>query len=1506
MILALSVASAAAGFVAIAQPVSLIQRGDFERRPYDLSLTAACVFDDQVAHSGRRSLRVHVPPEAGKGAPTSGSWTIEGFAPGGTYTISVWVKAENIVPNEGVPGYGYVAVYQYDRFGDYVAFYDFTQPVGSHDWERCTYTFTVDRDTTRLEVPFGLFQASGTLWVDDFTLVEGEHAADIGEIAQPTAHRPSGKPCIAILKDDLPIGGVGSDPEYLKEILDGIEGRPYETTVISAVELADRLFLTPERFAVVILPYGETFPAPAAKAFRRYLHAGGNMLTMGGYAFSNPVGATQPAAAPQPPEECSWHYRIPVTRDMGTTLTFEGHLRCRSVSGPGFAYLAVYQHASDGKLVTWKDTIHLTGDRDWTKSKYGFVIADGTAYIDVKIGLYRCTGTASFDDISLKDERGQELIRDPSFEHVMNPDEVRDHTWYRTHAELAHVSTVMPLSGKYCAKVKLAAAEMEPLIMNTARGRPGDSLLVQPDQIGVFDAQFPLKRVAYAKAAPDQYIVPRTFVADAPMQGWSATTVLGYNEARRVPLINCYDRYGRLRGSAASITYRYGGYYARSAWAIFGATNFDFFPRGAPAATQLLPPIVQALVTETFLHNLETNFATYRQGEPVIIKVKASNFGPNAQRLAIRISIQPEGRGDQVRLDPLFGQLEPDETQEFTAEWRPRRFNASFYRVEARLSLGEGRAAQGSRQMPEADPAREWDKLETGFCVWDEQVVKSGPHCILEDNLFRLNGREHFLQGTDSFSFTFYSAHENPLVWKRDFETMRDSGMNLAENLQVSPLGQSPPYQWPESLLRKIDAMVQLSQQYGQVYMPGLLIGANVVVEDEVLEKEAAWIQAFVKRYKDVPGIIWYINGDFQLRLGDNIELANQRGGPIPRTDVERLWNEFLRRKYASDEALKASWGESRITGALGQVPLEDYGSSEWTDMRAVDIAAFKVELMRRWINRHVRAIREIDPHHAITSEYYQSPSPGIDIIQAIGDHTCANIGYFDKPQRDIERFPSVLRFADLRARGKSMSAGEFGCKTHPAWGDGRDYGYHIARTDEQQEELWLAITHYAWALGASKIHNWDWKDNVEVIFPWGMVYAGDWVKKDCLDVYRATGLVFRQFERRYEPPAVYVLTPDAHRLGAPVWSVFEATLSCFHTLQHMGVDVGTLNECALETIPASATLIFYPIPYQIPDEVYNKLIAWVKAGGTLYVSGDVSYNMFRRRALVKRLEELCGVEFVAERYPNIACDPQKGIAVEVGGRTVTANPAISVRPISAQVLAAASDAERTPVLVQNGLGAGRVVFSTWPLELDNGFAEGIPERNAAIYSIALRVADFHELPPAEGGGSRLPLRVPLVGNGAHGDVYVNPTSTQVPIRAEHDGPALTLAPHRSAVAIWGDSGELLALEDGAGAHFMAYSLRREDLRESRAVCILPLTEGPLRLETRADWVRPAASVGEVCGGRWTEYERLNSPVVGRAISIDIDDVRCFSIIVVAEEADLEQCTTRVARSLSHPWRPRQ
>jgi hypothetical protein len=122
-------------------------------------------------------------------------------------------------------------------------------------------------------------------------------------------------------------------------------------------------------------------------------------------------------------------------------------------------------------------------------------------------------------------------------------------------------------------------------------------------------------------------------------------------------------------------------------------------------------------------------------------------------------------------------------------------------------------------------------------------------------------------------------------------------------------------------------------------------------------------------------------------------------------------------------------------------------------------------------------------------------------------------------------------------------------------------------------------------------------------------------------------------------------------------------------------------------------------------------------------------------------------------------------------------------------------------------------------------------------------------------------------------------------------------------LAVRGGNGELLALEDGRGAHYMAYSLDGRDVRDSTQVCLLPLGQGLAALPTRAAWSSPVAVVGEVKGGEWVTYERVPVRARGGALEVEIDQDRCFSIVVIAEESAAGDCTSRVVRSLNEPWR---
>ncbi|MFQ6097719.1 MAG: beta-galactosidase, partial [Armatimonadota bacterium] len=830
----------------------------------------------------------------------------------------------------------------------------------------------------------------------------------------------------------------------------------------------------------------------AARTFVRFLRGGGDFISVGGYAFDNLLPGEPPDWEPPPPpppepQESSWIQDIRIHNERARTYAFSGWLRTEGVSQDGFAYLAVYQYDEDGRLGPWRDVLKLRGSNPWRKVEYSFTCEPEIRRISIKVGLYRCRGVAWIDDLSVSDDEGSELLHNGGFEEDFDWDARRAGKWYRTQAELGEIVPTQPHSGRRCAKVKLRYhAWPKETVLNTARGRPRDGLEVRPDQVGVFDAGFRLERVAYVRAAPGQDIVPDDFRLDAQVEGWAAVTVLGYDDARRVPLMAAYDRYGRPRGSVGSLTYNYSGRWRGSAWAIFGADNVNLFPEGEEAAAKVFVRTVDAMQRETFLHNLEPGYWCYRQGEQVELSVKCSNFSRRSHEGVVRFAVYraPVGKraekGEEgwlfpeIALDqdcrgasrprPVFEEavnvsVEGGQTTQVEVKWKPRRCDSDFYVVEAALVL-------------DGTPV---DRLRSGFVVWSLEAVRAGPRLNYRDNYCYYGNRPLVLLGSDSYSFAFNSSHENPLVWRRDLARMRDQALNFNENLQFNPRSFSPPYEWPEEVLRKVDAMIQLSGQYRQTYYAGLLIGANAMTSDEELANQKRWCRAFAERYKDVPHLMYYIDGDFRLNIIDH-------------PDVKRRFNEFLARKYETDEALRRSWRVSPPPAPLGEVQCVHYVGKSWDDMRAVDTMTFASGELRRWVRALVAAIKEADPDAIISSEFYSVPFGGIDIIKGIDDMDTGNIGFFTTRGHEGRDLPVRLKFTDMRERGKSLSVGELGAKTHPAWKD-VEGNYHEMRSREQLHDLFMTVCHYAFGLGASRIHNWCWKDNVERIFPWGLSY---------------------------------------------------------------------------------------------------------------------------------------------------------------------------------------------------------------------------------------------------------------------------------------------------------------------------------------------------------------------------------------------------------------------------------
>jgi hypothetical protein len=1103
-------------------------------------------------------------------------------------------------------------------------------------------------------------------------------------------------------------------------------------------------------------------------------------------------------------------------------------LKAEEVTGDGFAYMAVYQYAEDGQLVEFRDFATRRGTHDWSQQRYVFSPSNRVARLRIQCGLYRAVGTAWFDDVRLANITG-----------------------------------------------------LAPVAMNTATGVPADGLVTRPEQIGIFDASYPLKRVRGMQSAAGQFVAAPDLRIDGELTGWVAEGVVGYDQARWIPLLQTFDRYGRNRGAAASMMLNYNGFYRGSAWAYFGVENLDLLADDDSPVAGLLPPLLRFLSAETYLHSLDTDRRLYRSGEPVRISVHAVNHGQRPQRADVEFRVigSPFEHPAEARvLHTRDAQIDPGAEQVFDAEFAPEQFTADLYQIVARLSL-DGKPV---------------DEMTTGFVVEDREIHRSAAESRFVDNYFTHGGRPMFLFGSDDYSHTYRSAFENPLTWAQDHRAARDIGLQVYENLQYT----HPGPELHEADWRAFRAMAQLTQKHNLVFMPGMLIGFNVAVDGPTLAAQSAICGQYAQQLGDTPALHYYINGDYRLDLSQS---------PAA---MARLWTEWLTARYGSRERLAEAWGRP-VEDRLDQVPLPPLSSAAWQDVAAADRARFEVWLTRRWNDAHVEVIRQHDGQHPIMSEYYQRPHGGLDLPLTIGAQDVSDIGYFDEPGKDIDQLPLAIRFNDLRARGKGVTLGEYGVKTHPAWTveNGATH-YHIRRSEEEQKRLFLAVAHYGLGLGAAKIQNWCLTDSPNRVFPWGMFYPHQHVPKDVAFVHRNQSVIWRMFAPRYEAPPLTLCLPDNLRLGNLQQLGIDVPYRAISGLMAGHFDFNVINDHHLDALPAATRVLLYPSPFAVEDDVYQRLLAWVRAGGTLIVTGDLSYDGDRQPTRRARLAELLGVMFQAEQYPHVERHRGNDLPVSFTFpplESMSLRPCIVTTAQQAEVLGATDSG--IPVLTRRSLGLGTVYWLADPLELDGQAASSAARRMlyaALIQHCGIQPQRVHPAadwlhvmrqPTRRGNVHVLYNTRPDPGSES---VVVETAAGDVTVNTRNGWPALVAVTDSKQVVAVNAYGQASVnnepLIQGRGLK-AALSLDGRDLRQSDAILIGPFETGNVQLPSRtADWV---AAVGEFRGGQWTTLEQLTR--LDGQIPLEIDEDRATCLILLCHPTQLDRWTDVLTNALQRP-----
>jgi len=421
--------------------------------------------------------------------------------------------------------------------------------------------------------------------------------------------------------------------------------------------------------------------------------------------------------------------------------------------------------------------------------------------------------------------------------------------FYTGYERLENVAYVAPAREQDVVKSSFKVnAQLEGPV---AAGYVGERISIEEGERLTREGTFP----AYANAARQGISNFASFINDSPGAvsfNFQDGYVFNWPRARWIPLVNAYDRLGRLRGSVVSVLANYRGPYRGSGWIYCGVENVDLFSSEHPEFGQVLLDAVGYLESGTGLHDVLPEMECYYQGETATVAATVENYQSTARHLSVKFELIPTGAKapafeKRVDLDvPANSNARPSVT------WKPPHFDSDYYLV--RTTLFEGQKLI--------------DTAEGAFVVWDPQVIAKGPAVDFHDNYFHRNGRSALLIGSRTNGIEPHGqVDEDVLGWERQYSEMADYGIRVFSpvyfSIYISGLAWGEPQTpvIPAQLQRQLDAQVLLAQKHHLIIAPCVFFFAKYAAMQR-MELSRRICEELGKRYASVPGIMFYIFDD--------------------------------------------------------------------------------------------------------------------------------------------------------------------------------------------------------------------------------------------------------------------------------------------------------------------------------------------------------------------------------------------------------------------------------------------------------------------------------------------------------------------------------------------------------------------------------------------------------------------------------------------------------------------
>ncbi|HMK22636.1 MAG TPA: hypothetical protein VK466_09895 [Terriglobales bacterium] len=588
-------------------------------------------------------------------------------------------------------------------------------------------------------------------------------------------------------------------------------------------------------------------------------------------------------------------------------------------------------------------------------------------------------------------------------------------------------------------------------------------------------------------------------------------------------------------------------------------------------------------------------------------------------------------------------------------------------------------------------------RYRSGFWIRDEEFLRGGAKLSVNHDYFERDGKPFAAVGTTYMSGEaqrLYFEYPNIALWDREMIEIRAAGLNMLRTGWWTGWDKfcnenGEPY---DRTLRTLEAYLMTARKNGLpvqfnffAFVPEVLGGSNPYLDPEAVRRQRTLIQTVVRRFHDVPFLAW----DFINEPSISLHLWKMR----PNEDALELtaWNEWLKKRYPDRAALAAAWNlpASEVQGTV-PVPEEiEFGQRGAyvgrNSLKVYDFYLFAQEVFANWVRTMRDAVREAGSQQLVTVG--QDEGGIMDRLSpaywgAEVDFTTNHSWW----QNDYLLWDSLL----AKQPGKALLIQETGLQRELDQDE-------VARRDPEHEASLLERKVATASVQGAGAIEWLWNTNSYMTesneTPIGLVRP-DGTEKPEAGVMRALAAFAPALDghlREPEQPSIALVTSQAAQFSVLQDLQFMAQRQAVRALAYD--DHLTLYAVAENQLTNLGTprLTILPSAQALTETAWQRLLAYVKAGGNLLVTGPVDRDEHWHRAA---------------RMPEF----QSGVAVEplmfhnatmaLGGRTVSLS-----FDQEKQSLVECYRFGDGSTLKEISVGKGRIFWTAYPVELAEGTA---------------------------------------------------------------------------------------------------------------------------------------------------------------------------------------------------------